>query len=118
MTISSPRRILYWISGIGLCLVLLISYVVVYWFGFEALEQGAQYLKPWLAAWRALLFVLLIGGWPVWIQLLTKRGWLTVTQRIELLDFRLSIALLLILLEVLLSQKVLIHFVDYIAGAV
>ncbi len=117
MTIRSPQRIVFWITGIGLFLVLLIILTIVYCFGFETLHQGVQALKPWLSAWRALLFVLLIGGWPVWVRLLTTRGWLTATKSIELLAFRWRMALLLILMEALLNQRLLIHLVDDISGA-
>ncbi len=105
------QRCLTRITVIGLLLIGVIMALVVSVWGSAALQMGAQHLKPILLIWRGLLFVLLIGGWPVWIHMARTRDWITAEDSTRLLRYQWPFALWLLLLEAVLNQGLLLKLV-------
>lgn len=67
---------------------------------------------PWLAAWRALLFIGLIGTWPRWVAWLAHRYRWPDAQRRHVLAQRWRVAAWLIVIELLLVQNVAGRFIN------
>ncbi len=101
-----PRSLL-WITVIGLGLIAASMALVINLYGVEALETGVQQLKPVLLGWRLLVFIILIGGWPIWVSTAKNRGWIDASRQSGLTSYRWTCALWLLLLEVFLNQGLL-----------
>jgi hypothetical protein len=116
MRLGSPQSIIVWVMAIGMVVIALIVILVVTVFGLETMNTGQQQLKSWFAAWRGLLFISLIGGWPYWVKLLSARYRLTTSKTTELLEYRWRFACVLLVLEGLLNQDLLLKAVHLING--
>ena len=68
--------------------------------------------RPWLGVWRLLLFLIVFGFWPKWSVLYA--GWASMnTEQLELmLAYRWRMALWVLVMEAVFSQKILSHFVN------
>ncbi len=104
---SSPfLRVFFWILASATALVAVGS---VAWHGWESAGTIARRLdgaRPWLALWRAALFLTLIGAWPrliAWAG--ARQGW-SVQRRRFLVGLRWRAALWLLLIELVLVQRV------------
>ena len=81
-----------------------------------ALAEGLAEAKLAFALWRAIIFLLLIGLWPFWVEQLARRyAWSTDHQAFVRAQ-RWRVATWLIVLELVLVQGVLIRFVKAVAG--
>jgi hypothetical protein len=81
-----------------------------------AFARGLDQAQPWLALWRAAVFLLLIGGWPWWVEWWVRHGaWLSAQQAFVLAQ-RWRVAAWLLVIELILVQRVLVRFVEAIAG--
>ena len=67
---------------------------------------AVQSLKPWLACWRVGVFLSLIGGWPYWINHYAHWAKLDTNQRHNLIHYRWRFAILLLVIEAILVQRV------------
>ncbi|MCH9663452.1 MAG: hypothetical protein K0U66_07340 [Gammaproteobacteria bacterium] len=105
-----------WVTAVGLVILALVFGLGVLTLGVDGVSALMQTLSPWLLVWRLLVFVTLIGGWPLWVSQAAQRGWMTVDQMTELTGYRWLLAIWLLLLEGLLNQGLLIHFVDGLIG--
>ncbi|HFD11906.1 MAG TPA: hypothetical protein ENJ32_05490 [Crenotrichaceae bacterium] len=114
MTRRSLRNNLFWATAIGLVMIAMLMALVVSLWGLETLNRGVEQLKPMFLVWRTLVFVTLIGGWPVWISAALDRHWITPEKSIELSAFRWPFAIWLLLLEGLLNQGLLLKLVNLI----
>jgi len=103
-------------SGLALAGLAIIGTVA--WHHFQDARVIAQTLEqagPWLAAWRAALFLLLIGIWPRWVAWLAHGyGW-PEAQRRHVLAQRWRVAAWLIVIELLLVQDVAGRFINALA---
>ncbi len=91
---------------------LIISYSAT---DIESVDQRLHAARPWLAAWRFLLFVILIGGWRVGSKMYARWTQMDAEQVQKLLNYRWRMALWLLVMEAILSQDVLAVFVNNIA---
>ena len=114
MTLRSVQRSLLGLTVIGLVLIVASMALVINLYGVEALETGVQQLNPILLWWRMLVFLILIGGWPIWVSTAKNRGWIDVSKQTELASDRWYCALWLLLLEVFLNQGLLEFVVNLI----
>lgn len=92
--------------GIGLLASVLLVTVWTWQAGSDAVRQGLQAAKPWLLAWRLLLFAVLIGGWPYWVGCLARRGRLDERLYRHALSQRWRVAAWLLVIEILLVQGI------------
>lgn len=102
--------------GIG---VLASAFLVTVWTGHsgpEAVPQGLQAAKPWLAAWRLILFAIVIGGWRHWIDRLADWAGLNERQRRDVLARRWRVASWLLVIEALLVHGVAAEFFAHLLG--
>ncbi|MCH9662087.1 MAG: hypothetical protein K0U66_00330 [Gammaproteobacteria bacterium] len=104
------------ITGVGLIVLLLVFSLGVWLLGLDDLSALIQIAEPWLLIWRLLVFVILIGGWPHWINHGVQKGWIPIDQRTELIGYRWLLAIWLLLLESLLNQGLLVSIVDALIG--
>lgn len=79
-----------------------------------AIAAQLEAAHPWLALWRALLFTLLIGGWPRWVEFLSARYRWTAAHRDRVAAQRWRVAAWLLVIELLLVQGVLGRFVHQV----
>lgn len=78
----------------------------------QAVAAGLERARPWLAAWRAVLFIALIGWWPRLIDGLAGRyGW-SEPHRQYVAAQRWRVAAWLIVIELLLVQNLASRFVS------
>lgn len=78
----------------------------------QAVIAGLDRAKPWLAAWRAVLFIALIGLWPRLIDGLAGRyGW-SGQHRSYVMAQRWRVAAWLVVIELLLVQNLAGRFVN------
>ena len=78
----------------------------------EAIDQFMLQSRPWLGGWRLLVFLIIFGFWPKWSVLYA--GWASMnTEQLELmLAYRWRMALWVLVMEAVFSQKILSHFVN------
>ena len=78
----------------------------------EKIDQLMLLSRPWLGVWRLLLFLIVFGFWPKWSVLYA--GWASMnTEQLELmLAYRWRMALWVLVMEAVFSQKILSHFVN------
>ena len=78
----------------------------------EAIDQFMLQSRPWLGGWRLLVFLIIFGFWPKWSVLYA--GWASMnTEQLELmLAYRWRMALWVLVMESVFSQKILSHFVN------
>jgi hypothetical protein len=70
------------------------------------IEHTLEAARPGLLLWRVALFGVLIGFWPVWIDVI-GHGWhLTEPQRVRLAGARWTLAEWLVVLELELGQNI------------
>ena len=73
----------------------------------QTVAAGIAKIRPWLVAWRAMLFVSLIGLWPRLINGLADRyGWSDAQQRYVSTQ-RWRVATWLIVIELVLVQNLI-----------
>lgn len=78
----------------------------------QAVAAGLERASPWLAAWRAVLFIALIGLWPRLIDGLADRyGW-SEQHRSYVTAQRWRVAAWLVVIELLLVQNLAGKFVN------
>ncbi len=63
-------------------------------------------LKPWLVYWRLGLFLSLVGGWPCWVGHYARWANLDTGQQHVLRHYRWRFALILLMIEAILVQRV------------
>lgn len=78
-------------------------------FGVDATSAWRVSVRPWLLVWRVLLFAVLVGGWPLWIDLVSKACRLNSTQRALLLRLRMRLAVYLLAYEALFNAAGLVR---------
>jgi len=78
------------------------------------ITQKLAAARPWLLAWRFLLFGALIGFWPGFSRCVARWRGLTNDQLARLLQARWHVAAWLFALELLLGQNVTGRFILYL----
>ena len=78
----------------------------------EVIDQFMLQSRPWLGVWRLLLFLIVFGFWPKWSVFYAS--WTSMnTEQLELmLAYRWRMALWVLVMEAVFSQKILSHFVN------
>ena len=79
-------------------------------YDMTTVESALESADIWLAFWRLGLFLVLIGGWNRWTALYANWSGMKDVQYSEMLSYRWRIALWLLVMEAVLSQKVLSKF--------
>ncbi len=80
------------------------------------IERTLDAARSWLLLWRLALFVILIGFWPVWVRLIARWRHLTDVQRERLAGARWTIAVWLVVLELVLGQNMVGRFLNLLVG--
>ena len=81
-----------------------------------AFARGLDQAQPGFALWRTTLFLLLIGGWPWWVDQVTRyRDWSTA-HRAFVLTQRWRVAAWLLVIELVLIQRMPVRFVEAVVG--
>jgi hypothetical protein len=93
------------LAGIGLWLTRTLAPAFAH--GWDGLQVG-------LALWRTGLFFVLIGFWPLWIERLARYRVWPPAHRTFVLAQRWRVAAWLILLELVLVQGLLGHYIEAI----
>ena len=115
--VSKGDRIVRFTFGWFAIGALLVALLVIGWtwiLGVDSLQRGIDALKPWLLAWRILLFGILIGGWPLWVSWLAWWADLDASRQQAILDQRWYVALWLVVIELVLGQGVTARFFGYL----
>ncbi len=112
MTLRSIHYCCLWITLVGLSAIAVIMGLVVSLYGVAVLNTGVHQLQPVFLGWRCLVFMVLIGGWPVWLTTASNRGWIDASRQSELASYRWYFALWLILLELFFNQGLLSQLVN------
>ncbi len=98
-------------TGLGAVLVTL-AVVLAFWFyPIDQVIAFFDHLSRVLVYWRLFLFIVLIGGWPVWANIYRRWAYLNDAQFQQLLDLRGRLAFWLVLMELLLTQNILGSFI-------
>ncbi len=90
------------------------------WWATQALApafaRALDRAQPWLALWRAAVFLLLIGGWPWWVEWRARhRAW-SPNQQAFVLAQRWRVAAWLLVIELMLVQRLPVRFVEAVVG--
>ena len=104
---------LFWIGALAAVLVIA---VWVWLAGVDAMQQGLANAKPYFAVWRLFLFMVLIGGWRVWIDWLARWAGLDARRKQDVLAWRWRTAAWLLVIEALLVQGVAGAFMRNLLG--
>ena len=83
-----------------------------YLYSTETIHPFLDGIKPWLAAWRFCLFMVLIGGWRQWTAVYAKWAGLSGDQLDRMLGYRWRMALWLLVMEAVFLQGILTEFVN------
>ncbi|MBU2571126.1 MAG: hypothetical protein KJ725_14080 [Gammaproteobacteria bacterium] len=86
--------------------------VASHYYPIETIQQAVESAEWPLAVWRIGLFLLIIVGWPRWSVLYAAWAGLSGEQWAFLLNYRWRMALWLLVMEAVLSHRVLGHFID------
>lgn len=100
-------RIIMLVFAACTLLVTLLVSLTTYFYGFDTWVAGHNAAKPYLAIWRLLLFILIIGFWKRWIKWLAQWANLTSEQYEMYLHYRWRFALWLIIIEAVIVQNIL-----------
>ncbi|MGX2040257.1 hypothetical protein ACWJKU_08995 [Methylocaldum sp. MU1018] len=108
----SARRLLSTL-GLGLALLaallMLVGLVLGLWAyqaGLPAVERALDAATPYLAAWRLLVFLILIGDWPRWIDSAARRRRWPEAKRQAAMALRWRAAAWFLVIEALFVQNV------------
>jgi hypothetical protein len=101
------------LSGLALAGLVVVGVFAWHYFNdIQAVAAGIERARPWLAAWRAALFISLVGLWPRLINVLADRyGW-SDAQRQHVCTQRWRVATWLIVIELVLVQNLIGKFVN------
>lgn len=101
------------LSGTALAGLVVVGVFAWHYFNdTQAVAAGIERARPWLAAWRAALFISLVGLWPRLINALADRyGW-SYAQRQHVCTQRWRVATWLIVIELVLVQNLIGKFVN------
>lgn len=105
------------LSGAALAGLVVVGVFAWHYFNdIQAVATGIERARPWLAAWRAAVFVALIGLWPRLINALADRyGW-SNARRQHVCTQRWRVAAWLIVIELVLVQNLIGKFVNGLAS--
>lgn len=92
--------------GVTIVLLLLAQFVS----DWDSLASALEASKFGLTLWRLSLFLLLIGGWPVFTDMYTDWVGLTAEQTVSLKAYRWRMALWLLVMEALFCQTLWLGF--------
>lgn len=105
------------LSGLALAGLTVVGVFAWHYFNdTQAVAAGIERARPWLAAWRAAVFVALIGLWPRLINALADRYDWNDAQRQYLSVQRWRVAAWLIVIELVLVQNLIDKFVNGLAS--
>ncbi len=119
MSVRPGRTLARWTLGLFALLGVLAGLGLAAWHIRSPATVIAAQLEaapPWLALWRALLFTLLIGGWPRWVEWLSVRYRWSAAHRDRVAAQRWRVAVWLLVIELLVVQGVLGRFVQQVVG--
>ena len=100
-------------------MVLVLAGVLTVWGRVESPAAIAVHLRvagPALAAFRLALALVLIGGWPHWVEVLARVYRLSPARASDLVQMRWRLAAWLIVLELILVQGVAVRALGNLAG--
>lgn len=72
----AKQRLLWWSIGGTLISVIVIATGLLIWAHkqeWASIRRNIDVATPWLTLWRVMFVLLLIGGWPLWVQRLARR---------------------------------------------
>jgi len=96
-----------------LAVLIIIGLVISYAYtNLESVDKFITTVKPWLLFWRMLVFLALIAGWSQWSVMYAQWAGMNKAQIDRMLGCRWRISLWLLIMEAVLSQGVLIEFVN------
>lgn len=101
-----------WVTAIFALAIAVGLMVAGFYYPIETIQQAIASAKGPLAVWRIGLFVAIIGGWPRWSVLYAAWAGLSGEQLGLMLSYRWRMALWLLVMEAVLSHRVLGHFID------
>lgn len=90
-----------------------VFYVCCLLTGIGAVQQDIVAAKPYWAAWRLLLFGVVIGGWRHWMRRLARWAELPPERLAFALSLRWRVGFYLLLFEIVVVQKGLVKITHY-----
>jgi len=78
----------------------------------EAIDQFMLQSRPWLGVWRLLVFLIIFGFWSKGSVLYADWASMNTEQLELMLAYRWRMAVWVLLMEAVFSQKILNHFVN------
>jgi hypothetical protein len=114
-TAEKARLIYKWslrITAAGSLLVLVGLFICAWYFSLDDIQTALIRVKPKLAAWRIVLFIIIVGGWPSWC--ISYRRWADLSdwQYHQMLKWRWRVGVWLILFEAVFTHNVIGKFFD------
>ncbi len=80
------------------------------------IERTLDAVRPWFLLWRVALFGVLMGFWPFWVRLIARWRHLSDAQHARLAGARWTIAVWLVVLELVLGQNMVGRFLNLLVG--
>lgn len=101
------------LSGAALAGLVVVGVFAWHYFNdTQTIAAGIERARPWLAAWRAALFISLVGLWPRLINALADRyGW-NDARRQHVASQRWRVAAWLVVIELAVVQNLIGKFVN------
>ena len=118
MAVARERRV-RWLLWWGLWVISIAASILLLgqllWMTRElapVFAHGLDQARPWLFLWRAAVFGMLIGLWPLWVDRLGQHYAWSPAHRAFVLAQRWRVAAWLIVLELVLVQGMLVGFLE------
>jgi MFS family permease len=112
-----------WVFWGGIALFVLGSALISLWVlshdtltEIQTMQAQLVAAKPWFLIWRIVLLGFLIGGYPLWVNLVADFLKLSPWQRQYALSQRWQVTIMMLMVELLFAQRGLPYFLQWLTG--
>lgn len=112
-----------WVFWGGMTLFVLGSALISLWVlshdtltEFQTMQTQLVAAKPWFLAWRIVLLGFLIGGYPLWVNLVADFLKFSPIQRQIALSQRWQVTIMALMVELLFAQRGFPYFLQWLTG--
>lgn len=112
-----------WVFWGGMALFVLGSALISLWVlshdtltEIQTMQTQLVAAKPWFLAWRIALLGFLIGGYPLWVNLVADFLKFTPWRRQVALSQRWQVAIMMLIVELLFAQRGFPYFLQWLTG--
>jgi hypothetical protein len=112
-----------WVFWGGIVLFALATFLISLWVlshgtltEIQTMQAQLVAAKPWFLVWRIALLGFLIGGYPLWVNLVADFLKFTSWQRQVALSQRWQVTIMVLMVELLFAQRGFPYFLQWLTG--